>query len=42
MSIHSREIYERIMLPLIKRGLVECLHIPHLNRLEYRARGVAR
>lgn len=35
MTIHTREIYERIMLPMIKAGAVQVWHWPHLNRVEY-------
>lgn len=42
MGPYTREIYERIMVPMIARGVIECWHWPALHRLEYRARSLAK
>lgn len=37
MTRHSRQIYQQIMLPMIRRGAMQAVHVPHLNRIIYRA-----
>lgn len=37
MGIHSREIYNRIMSPALRTGIIECWHIPHQHRIDYGA-----
>ena len=36
MTIYSKEIHEKIMLPMIQAGKMRSLYTEHLRRMEYR------